>query len=224
MIEVQGVSHQFGTHRVLQQMTLDLRERRIGIVGRNGSGKTTFVRLLNGLLLPDQGQVLIDGLETWRSPKQIRRKVGFVFQNPDHQIVFPTVEEDLAFGLKNLRLEPKEIESRVSNILKRYDLEEFRHHPAHLLSGGQKQLLAIAAVLITAPKYIIFDEPTTLLDLRNRNQIRRILYDLEQPIIVASHDLELLKEFDRVLVFEQGQIVMDAVPAIALSYYVEQMS
>jgi biotin transport system ATP-binding protein len=224
MIEIQRVSHWFGDRPVLHQVNLRLPERRIGVVGSNGSGKSTFARLLNGLLIPHQGRVLVDGLDTRHQSKIIRRKVGFVFQNPDNQIVFPTVEEDLAFGLKNLKLSKAEIHERIETVLDRYHLREFRYHPAHLLSGGQKQLLAIAAVLVMQPQYLVFDEPTTLLDLRNRNQIQRILRRLEHPIIVVSHDLELLKDFDRVIVFEAGRVIQDASPAIALPYYVEQMS
>lgn len=224
MIEIQAVSHRFGEREVLQNINLSLTESRIGIVGSNGSGKSTFVRLLNGLLIPDRGEVWVDGLNTRKQTKAIRRKVGFVFQNPDNQIVYPIVEEDLAFGLKNLKLSKAEIAARVDQMLQRYHLEPLRHQPTYSLSGGEKQLLAIAAVLITNPQYIIFDEPTTLLDLRNRNLIERVLWDLTQSIIVVSHDLDLLKTFDRILVFEAGQIIMDDRPEIALPYYVQLMS
>ncbi|WP_416676441.1 energy-coupling factor ABC transporter ATP-binding protein [Egbenema bharatensis] len=224
MMQVQVVTHSFGDRVILNQITLTLSEQRIGIVGSNGSGKSTFARLLNGLLIPDQGNVWVDHLNTRHHTKAVRRKVGFVFQNPDNQIVFPIVEEDLAFGLKNLKLSQREITDRIHTILQRYDLEHLRHQPTHLLSGGEKQLLAIASVLVMYPQYIIFDEPTTLLDLRNRNRIQRTLWQLEQSIIVVSHDLELLKDFDRVIVFEAGKVVMDDHPAIALPYYVQLMS
>lgn len=224
MIEIQQVSHGFGDRPVLKSLSLSLAERRIGIIGSNGSGKTTFARLLNGLVLPTQGRVWVDGLDTRTAAKAVRRKVGFVFQNPDHQIVFPTVEEDLAFGLKNLKLPPQEIHKRVEWALHHYGLEYHRHHPAHLLSGGQKQLLAIAAVLVMAPTYIVFDEPTTLLDLRNRNRIQHLLWQLEQSIIVVSHDLDLLRDFDRILVFDNGAVVMDDVPSVALPYYIDLMA
>jgi biotin transport system ATP-binding protein len=223
MIQVQAVTHGFGDRLILNQITLTLTEQRVGIVGSNGSGKSTFARLLNGLLIPERGDVWVDTLNTRKHTKAVRRKVGFVFQNPDNQIVFPIVEEDLAFGLKNLKLSKTEIADRINTVLQRYGLEHLRHHPTHLLSGGEKQLLAIAAVLVMHPQYIVFDEPTTLLDLRNRNRIRRTLWELDQPIIVVSHDLELLKDFDRIIVFEAGSVVMDAHPAIALPFYVQQM-
>lgn len=224
MIQLQGVSHRIEERQILNQINLHLTESRIGIVGSNGSGKSTFVRLLNGLVIPQQGEVWIDGLNTRTQTKLIRRKVGFVFQNPDHQIVYPIVEEDLAFGLKNLKLSRKEVAQRVDAMLQRYHLEHLRHQPTHLLSGGEKQLLAIAAVLVMHPQYLVFDEPTTLLDLRNRNRIRQLLQELSQPIVVVSHDLELLEDFDRILVFDAGQIILDDRPAVALPYYVNLMS
>ncbi|MEO0409227.1 MAG: ABC transporter ATP-binding protein, partial [Cyanobacteria bacterium P01_A01_bin.135] len=190
MLELHQVYHQFQPSRpVLSDITLRLRERRVGIIGSNGSGKSTLARLLNGLVLPIQGWVRVDGLDTRRHLRQVRRRVGFVFQNPDSQIILPTVEEDIEFGLKILKLPPEVRRQRTADILRQYGLYTLRHQPAHCLSGGQKQLLAIAAVLVMQPRYVVFDEPTTLLDLRNRNQIRRLLYDLPQPVVVVSHDL-----------------------------------
>ncbi|GAB3420034.1 ABC transporter ATP-binding protein [Erwinia aphidicola] len=224
MLELKGVSHAYGERTVLDNINLQLTEKRIGIVGSNGCGKSTFVRLLNGLLLPKQGEVLVDGLNTRQHGKAVRRKVGFVFQNPDNQIVFPVVEEDLAFGMKNLGLSKAVIRERSDAALARYDMQAFRQHPAHLLSGGQKQLLAISGVLVMAPEYIVFDEPTTLLDLRNKRRIAQAIADLEQTAIVVSHDLEFLQDFERVLVFDHGKVVIDDVPAVALKEYVRLMS
>lgn len=224
MLELKEVSHAYGERKVLNNINLQLAEKRIGIVGSNGCGKSTFARLLNGLLLPQQGEVLVDGFNTRQQGKAVRRKVGFVFQNPDNQIVFPVVEEDLAFGMKNLGLSKQVIRERTDAALARYDMQGLRQHPAHLLSGGQKQLLAISGVLVMEPEYIVFDEPTTLLDLRNKRRIAQAIADLEQTAIVVSHDLEFLQDFDRVLVFDRGQVVMDDVPAVALKAYVRMMS
>jgi biotin transport system ATP-binding protein len=224
MIEIRQVGHAFGERTVLRDLTLDLAERRIAVVGGNGSGKSTFARLLNGLLVPSRGTVRVDGLDTRRDGKAVRRKVGFVFQNPDNQIVLPVVAEDLAFGLKNLGLPRDEIARRTDEALRRYDLQPFRDHPAHLLSGGQKQLLAIAGVLAMAPDVIVFDEPTTLLDLRNKRRIADAIDGLSQRAVVVSHDLAFLEHFDRVLVFEDGRVVVDDVPAVALPAYVAMMS
>ncbi|SFV04779.1 biotin transport system ATP-binding protein [Methylobacterium sp. 174MFSha1.1] len=224
MIEIRHVGHAFGERTVLRDLSLDLAERRIAVVGGNGSGKSTFARLLNGLLVPSHGTVRVDGLDTRRDGKAVRRKVGFVFQNPDNQIVLPVVSEDLAFGLKNLGLPKDEIARRTDEALRRYDLQDFRDHPAHLLSGGQKQLLAIAGVLAMAPDVIVFDEPTTLLDLRNKRRIAEAVDGLAQRAVVISHDLAFLEHFDRVLVFEDGRVVVDDVPSVALPAYVAMMS
>ncbi|WP_435139535.1 energy-coupling factor ABC transporter ATP-binding protein [Pseudopelagicola sp. nBUS_19] len=224
MIEIKNVTLSYTDHPILHDISLSLSERRVAIIGANGSGKSSFARLLNGLVQPTSGDVLIDGQNTKTHGKDIRQRVGFVFQNPDNQIVFPIVEEDLAFGMKNLGF-PKDIIKRKTNdILARYDMSDLREHPAHLLSGGQKQLLAISGVLVMEPDYIVLDEPTTLLDLRNKRRISEAIHALDQTVILASHDLDLLHDFNRVIVFDEGCIVADDVPASAIPFYVDRMS
>ncbi len=224
MIKIENVSIVYDTLTVLQDINLTLSERRIAIVGSNGSGKSSFARLLNGLQLPTRGSVSVDGFDTKRDGKQVRSRVGFVFQNPDNQIVFPVVDEDIAFGLKNLKLPDEVIEQKVTEALARYDLLAFRKHPSHHLSGGQKQLIAISGVLAMEPAYVVLDEPTTLLDLRNKRRIAEVIESLEQTAIVASHDLDFLKKFDRVIVFEDGGVAIDDTPSPALARYVERLS
>lgn len=224
MIEIEAVSHRFGEREVLRELDLTLNESRIAVIGSNGSGKSTFARLLNGLQVPSAGKVRVDGLDTRKQGKAVRRLVGFVFQDPDVQIVMPTVAEDLAFGLKHHGLAKPEIAQRVTEVLAEYGLSDFRDHPAHLLSGGQKQLLAIAAVLSVRPEYVVFDEPTTLLDLRNKRRITTLLRELPQKIVVISHDLDLIADFDRVLVFDQGEIVADGSPAESIAHYLAMHS
>jgi biotin transport system ATP-binding protein len=219
LIEIREVTQRFGERVVLAGVNLRLDERRIAIIGSNGSGKSTFARLLNGLVLPSAGEVLVGGVSTARDSKAIRRRVGFVFQNPDNQIVMPTVTEDLAFGLKNLKLPADQIRQRVEAVLTRYGLNDFGDHPAHLLSGGQKQMLAIASVLIMEPEIIVFDEPTTALDHRNKRLIARFIADLPQRVIVVSHDLELLQDFDRMIAF----VVLDGAPTDVAPRYLEMM-
>jgi biotin transport system ATP-binding protein len=141
--------------------------------------------------------------------RDVRRRVGFVFQDPDAQIVHPTVAEDVAFGLENQGVPPQERTERVAEVLGRYGLAGHADHPAHLLSGGQKQLLAIAGVLVMRPARIVFDEPTTLLDLVNARRIARVVAGLEQSVVVVTHDLDLLGGFDRVLVVDGGRVVED---------------
>ncbi|WP_273754697.1 energy-coupling factor ABC transporter ATP-binding protein [Bartonella sp. MM73XJBT.G] len=224
IIKFDKVTQVFGDLCVLRGISVELTERRIAVIGANGSGKSTFVRLINGLQLPSHGSVSVDGLDTKRDAKAVKRKVGFVFQNPDNQIVLPLVEEDLSFGLKNLKLSKDEIKKRIDEILQRYDLQAFRDHPVHLLSGGQKQLVAISSVVAMKPDYIVFDEPTTLLDLRNKLRVAQVIEELSQTAIVVSHDLEFLKKFDRVLVFERGEIAIDDVPFVAIKEYIRRMS
>lgn len=222
-IAVEQVSHTFGRGNVLEGVTLRLTERRIAIIGSNGSGKSTFARLLNGLVVPTAGRVVVDGLDTSQKGRDVRRKVGFVFQNPDNQIVFPIVEEDVAFGLKNFRLSRPERDARVAAALARYDLSSLRQQPTHQLSGGQKQMLAITGALIMEPEYVIFDEPTTLLDLRNRRRVAQAIREMRQVAIVVSHDFELIRDFERVIVFEQGRVVIDDRPSVAIPRFEEMM-
>jgi len=224
MIEIENVTHRFGERVILDAIDLVLAERRVAIIGANGSGKSTFARLLNGLLLPDAGTVRVDGIDTRADAKAVRRKVGFVFQDPDNQIVMPLVEEDIAFGLKNLGFDKGEIAGRVDAVLDRYNLAPLRHQATYQLSGGEKQLLALSSVLVMEPEYIVFDEPTTLLDLRNKRMMLDVLADLPQTAIVVSHDLDMLDDFERVLVFDEGRIVADGPPGDTVPRYQEMMA
>ncbi|HET7357498.1 MAG TPA: ABC transporter ATP-binding protein [Nocardioidaceae bacterium] len=226
VIEVAGVGHRYpGSDRqVLADVSVRLTEQRVGVIGANGSGKSTFARLLNGLVLPVDGGVRVDGLDTRRDGKAVRRRVGFCFTDPDAQIVMPTVAEDIGFGLRRRGLSRQAISERVRAALASYGLEDHADHPAHLLSGGQKQLLALAAVMVTEPQVLVMDEPTTLLDLRNARMIGRVVAELPQQVVLVTHHLELLDGFDRVLVFDEGRLVLDATPDEAVTYYRKLMS
>jgi biotin transport system ATP-binding protein len=223
LIEVDRVSHSYpqttGRRQVLTGVTVRLTEHRIGVIGANGSGKSTFARLLNGLVLPDTGRVRVDGNDTRRQGPAVRRLVGFCFTDPDAQIVMPTVREDLVFGLRRRGLPAAEVAQRADRALNNFGLADHAHHPAHLLSGGQKQLLALASVLITEPAVLIMDEPTTLLDLRNAAAVGEVVAGLPQQVILLTHHLELLAGFDRVLVFDEGRMVADDRPAAATAFY-----
>ena len=180
--------------------------------------------MLNGLLIPDNGTVTVDGLDTREDVKAVRRRVGFVFQNPDNQIVFPVVEEDIAFGLKNLKLPKHEIAQKVDTVLAKYGLTHLRDQAAHLLSGGEKQLLAISAVLVMEPRYVVLDEPMTLLDLRNKKLVLDTIHTIEQPVILITHDLDHLQDFERVIVFDEGRVVADGPPREATRRYTQAMA
>jgi biotin transport system ATP-binding protein len=227
LINVIGVSHSYphgtGRRRVLRDVSVTLPESRIGIIGANGSGKSTFARLLNGLVVPDAGQVLVDGHDTRREGRTVRRLVGFCFTDPDAQIVMPTVREDVGFSLRRRGAEAAQKTALVDRTLADFGLTDHADHAAHLLSGGEKQLLALASVLVTEPAVLIMDEPTTLLDLRNAEAVGRIVASLRQQVILLTHHLSLLTDFDRVLVFDEGRIVGDAAPAAAIAEYQERM-
>ena len=223
-IVFEHISHRFGDRLVLDDIDLTLTERRIGIVGANGSGKSTLARTINGLIEPDRGRVLVDGLDVRRQGKQVRERVGFVFTDPDTQIVMPTVREDIAFTLRRTRLSRSEADTRVQAILERFGLAEHADHPAHLLSGGQKQLLAIASVLVGQPAVLVADEPTTLLDARNAGMISRLLGTLDEQVVVVTHQLDLVEDYDRVLVIDAGRVVADGPPASALPRYRDLLS
>lgn len=219
VINLEAVHQRFDGVPILHDLNCRLEERRIGVIGANGSGKSTFARLINGLVLPSAGQVTVHGHDTRTDGNAVRALVGFVFQNPEHQIVYPIVEEDVGFGLRNAGMRGADLDAAVSRALARFDLTAHRNKPAHLLSGGQKQLLALAGILAIEPRTIVMDEPTTLLDLRNRRRIGAIIATLAQQVVLVTHDLDMLADFDRVLVFDGGRIVADDKPAQAIAHY-----
>jgi len=218
-IRFEQVAQSFGDRSVLRDINLHLTEHRIGIIGANGSGKSTLVRMINGLVTPTSGTVTVDGQNVAKHARDVRRKVGFIFTNPDNQIVMPTVQEDVAFTLRRRGLSAAEIAERTAAALAQFGLSEHAEHPAHRLSGGQKQLLALAAVLVAEPATIVADEPTTLLDARNARRISELLQTLPQQVIVVTHHLHLVEEFDRVIVIDEGAVVADGAPAESLAAY-----
>lgn len=190
----------------------------IGLMGRNGSGKSTLLRLCNGLITPSSGKVYVDGMDT-NNPGNIaaiRRLVGMIFQNPDNQLICPIIEEEIAFGLENLDLPVSEIKRRIEWALTTAGLEGERNHAPNLLSGGQKQKVALASVMAMLPKYLVLDEPTSMLDPLSRWEIRERLRDinvnLEVTIILASHNPEDLIYAHRIIVVEQGTLYLEGTP------------
>lgn len=213
-----------GVRTLLDAVTATLTERRVAVVGANGSGKSTLARLLNGLVLPTTGAVRVDGLDTARDGAAVRRRVGFVFTDPDAQLVMPTPAEDVALSLRRSHPRATERAAAVRAVLDRFGLARHADVPVHALSGGQKQLLALAGVLATEPSVLVCDEPTTLLDLRWRRTVDDLLTSLEQQVIVVTHDLEAAARADRVLVVDGGRVVADDDPGPAIAHYLELMS
>lgn len=246
MIELRNASvvmpSEQGTTNVLHPTSVTLTEQRISIIGANGSGKSTLARLINGLALPSSGSVTIDPgpghgenavdrepldsstLDTVRDGAAVRRAVGFVFTNPDAQLIMPTAAEDVELSLR--RSHPKKQERRVAAraALARFGIEHLAERSVHALSGGQKQLLAIASVLATDPAILVADEPTTLLDLRNALMISDLLMSLPQQTVVVTHDLDLAARADRTLVIDGGRIAFDGEPREAIAAYRELAS
>ncbi|WP_245861149.1 energy-coupling factor ABC transporter ATP-binding protein [Microbacterium aurantiacum] len=216
-IGLENVSVRIDGRAVLSDVTLELAARRIAVIGANGSGKSTFARLLNGLVAPSSGKVLVHGMDPVQERRQVRRRVGFVFSNPDAQILMPTPAEDLALSLRGR--EGGEIADRVREALHAHGLAEHADAPAFSLSGGQKQMLALASVLITEPELVVADEPTTLLDLRNSRRIGDLLLSQSAQLVLVTHDLDLAARCDTVILFDEGRVVGLGEPAAIIETY-----
>ncbi len=220
MIDLESVSVELDGRLVLDEVTVQLDQHRIAVIGANGSGKSTFARLLDGLVAPTRGTARVLGFDVARDAKRMRAEVGFVFTNPDAQILMPTVAEDVRLSLKGSGLDRSTIDARVASVLAAYGLAAHADAPAYSLSGGQKQLLALASVLVRDPKLVIADEPTTLLDLGNARRIGTLLIEeLPAQLVVVTHDLELAARCDIALRFHEGRLVELGDPAAVVERY-----
>ncbi len=224
MIHVENITYRYDGSKAsgLRGISLTIEAgESVAVMGPNGSGKTTLARCLNALLLPTTGTVSVDGMDTrdCTTLQEIRRRVGMVFQNPDNQIVSATVEREIAFGLENLGLPYQELHERVDEMLVRFHLERYRYHSPHYLSGGEKQRLALAAVLAMRPSYLVLDEPTTLLDPKSRWSILNTLDRLGNTaapistLLITQFPEEALLA-DRLLVIHEGQLYLDDAPEL----------
>ena len=204
---------------VLDGVTLDIAEGSfVAVLGHNGSGKSTLAKHMNAILLPSEGAVYVDGIDTTDEARllDIRRTVGMVFQNPDNQIVANVVEEDVAFAPENLGVPPEEIRRRVDDALKAVGMYEFREHAPHLLSGGQKQRVAIAGVIAMQPRCIVLDEPTAMLDPIGRAEVMKTIRELNRSsgvtVVLITHHMDEAAQADRLVVMAKGRVVADGAP------------
>ena len=226
IIETENVEFQYVSHiedssdiKALSDISIEVEKGQfVVILGRNGSGKSTFARLLNALLLPSKGAVYIKGADTRdeRYLWEIRRAMGIIFQNPDNQIIGTTVEEDVAFGAENLGVDPEEIRKRVDASLEAVGIREYSTHAPHLLSGGQKQRVAIAGILAMKPDCIILDEATAMLDPVGRKEVMQVIKELNAKekitVIHITHHMDEAEGADRIIIFDEGKAVLDGRP------------
>ncbi len=213
------VSFSRGSRPVFHGFSIEMREHRIGLIGDNGSGKSTLLRLVNGLLLPDQGRITVNAFDTKRDRRDLPGEVGFLFQNPDHQIIFPTIGEELSFGLLEQGIDAETARECALKILARNGWGGWERRAVHELSDGQKQLLCILAVIAAEPSIVLLDEPFASLDLPSRLALAARIAELPQQIVMASHDHHLLADFDRVIWLRNGCVHADGPPQTVLAAY-----
>ena len=223
LISLKGVSYAPGGAEVLRNISFECNDRRIGVVGRNGSGKTSLARIMAGLVAADQGQVRIAGVDVARDRKGALGVVGILFQNPDHQIIFPTVEEEIAFGLRQMGQSKEEAAANVAVILAQFGKSHWAQAPIVQLSQGQRQLVCLMSVLAMHPRVIILDEPFAGLDIPTTQQLARVLEGLAVTLVLITHQPSVLTGYDRVLWVEEGRITQDGTVAQVLPAFEAQM-
>lgn len=210
-----------GELTLLRDLDVSVSERRAVVVGLNGSGKSTFLRLFNGLVRPSAGTVTVHGTDVARDVRAARRRVGFVFTDPLSQLVMPTPVEDVELSLRGAGVPRGRRRGAALELLGRVGIAHRAEHSIYDLSGGERQLAAFAAVLAVEPEVLVLDEPTTLLDLRNRGRLMELLEGLPQQLLISTHDLGLAATAPRVLVLHGGELVADGPPGQVVSAYQE---
>ena len=218
-IEICSASVFYGKERILENVSLSIREQRVGFIGRNGSGKTTLLRILAGLQELNKGKVLIDGTEVAKKRKEAIKKVGIIFQNPDHQIIFPTVGEELRFGLTQLGLKKNEADLKVIACLKKYDKVDWFERSISTLSQGQKHLVCLLSVLLMKPRVLLLDEPFTGIDIPTQLKLEHYLSSLKQTIIHVSHMPETFADYQRLIWMDEGVVQADGTPKTVIKKY-----
>ncbi|MBE7185590.1 MAG: energy-coupling factor ABC transporter ATP-binding protein [Methylobacterium mesophilicum] len=209
----------FGSRIALDKVSVRIEGRRLGVIGLNGSGKTSFARLINGLAPPSEGRVTVNGIDTAAEPERARTEAGFIFQNPQNQLIMPIVVEDVIFGLKARGARQKDAETRAADALARFGVAELARRRVHELSGGELQLAAMASVWSLRPSILVLDEPTNQLDLRNRRLVVEAIETMDEDAVVVTHDLELAARLPRLLLFHEGRIVADGAPDETIARY-----
>jgi energy-coupling factor transport system ATP-binding protein len=215
MIKIENLYFNYENIEALKNLNLEIKKGEfIGIVGRNGCGKSTLAKLIDAIEFPSEGKIYIDDILTSEDSLKVKRKVGMVFQNPDNQIVALTVEEDVAFGLENIGYPTEKMQERIDWALEAVGLQGFQKRSTDSLSGGQKQRLAIAGIIALNPDYIILDEPTSMLDPEGREELLRVVKSLRKTktIIYITHNLEEIITADKVYVMDDGEVVMEGKP------------
>jgi biotin transport system ATP-binding protein len=210
-----------GEREILSPTTLTLTEQRVAVIGANGSGKSTLARLVNGLVRPSSGRVVVEGRDVVREGAAVRRMVGFCFTDPAAQLVMPTCVEDIELSLRRTVKDGAARRERALEVLAANGLEDHAHDSVHSLSGGQRQLLALAGVLALEPAVVVADEPTTLLDRANTRRVADRLLGLHQQLLLVTHDLDLAARCDRVLVVDAARVVADGPPADSIARYTD---
>ena len=211
-IQFENVSLSLNARKLLNGVSLDIQEQRVGVIGRNGSGKTSFARLLSGLLAPSSGRVRVNGNDLFKHRAAALKTVGILFQNPDHQIIFPTVLEELSFGLTQQGQRKAEAMQNATKILQQFDGLDWAERTIATLSQGQRHLVCLLSVLAMAPPLLVLDEPFAGLDLPTKTYLQNLLYGLDQSVLHITHDLQALAEYERVIWLEKGQVVGDGLP------------
>ncbi|MBO8174734.1 MAG: ATP-binding cassette domain-containing protein [Thermococcus sp.] len=215
MIEIRHLHFSYGEREILRDINLEIKKGEVfGLLGPNGAGKSTLILHLNGILKPKKGEILVDGLNPVKNPREVRRKVGIVFQDPNDQLFSPTVFEDVAFGPYNLGLRGKELEEKVYEALRAVGMERYADREIKHLSFGEKKRIAIATVLAMDPEILVFDEPFANLDFRGKEQVRTLIEHFrgEKTIILASHEAEYLTLCDRIALIDRGEIIKVGTP------------
>lgn len=223
-ISITDVSYQINGTAILQAVSFESVAKRIAILGRNGSGKSTLSRLICGLDQPSQGTIRIDNIDVYKNRRAALDMIGMIFQNPDHQIIFPTVIEEMKFGLTQMGFDKLEADRRAMAYLKTFGKADWRDRAISTLSQGQKKLLCLMAILAMEPKVIILDEPLAALDIPTQRQLTEILQSLPQTLVYITHDTAPIQDYDVAIWLDQGKIVETGSPETLLPKFIDEMN